>query len=191
MTIGQNVLCVQTNLIPSVKTVMEKITSSQCVLMRNIRNSERRKVKLARIALNENKESRLDALIESYVFTKSSFDQFKKQAERENGKIKELMDELDLSERQVGDHIAKRIVQTKESMNMDRLLDLVKHSELPDDVKNHIIKTQEYVDMDCLEDAIYTGKIPSEFLLSMDTCRETKEVVTLRLSKVKRSKEED
>lgn len=146
---------------------------------------------MARIALNENKESRLDALIESYIFTKSSFDQFKKQAERENGQIKELMDELDLPERQVGDHIAKRIVQIKESMNMDRLLDLVKHSELPDDVKNHIIKTQEYVDMDCLEDAIYTGKIPAAFLLSMDTCRETKEVVTLRLSKVKRSKEED
>lgn len=134
-------------------------------------------------------EEELDKLIASYVLNKSEFDSLKKITERDNGRIKDMMFELNLSERQVGDKIVKRIVQERESLNEERLLELVK--KWPQEIQAKIIKTREYVDTDCLEDAIYSGSIPSDYLIDMDMCRETKEVVTLRISKVKKGKEEE
>lgn len=135
-------------------------------------------------------EKTLDELILAYVLNKGEFDSLKKITERDNGRIKDMMFELNLSERQVGDNIVRRIVQERESLNEERLLELVK-TKCPQEIRNKIIKTQEYVDMDCLEDAIYSGSISSEFLIDMDTCREVKKVVTLRISKVKKAKEEE
>lgn len=132
----------------------------------------------------------LDNLIGQYVLNKTQFDSLKKVVDGENGEIKRIMQELDITERQVGDHIVKRVVQTKESMNMEQLLALVKKSGLSVQTKTKIIKTQEYVDMDALEDAIYNNQISPEVLLDMDTCREIKNVVTLRVSTVKRPKED-
>ena len=52
-----------------------------------------------------------------------------------------------------------------------------------------IIKTKEYVDFDALEKAIYNGLLPGETLLEMDKAREVKEVVTLRVTKIKKENE--
>lgn len=134
-------------------------------------------------------EEELDKLIASYVLNKSEFDSLKKITERDNGRIKDMMLELNLSERQVGDRVVRRIVQERESLNEELLLELVK--KWPQDVQEKIIKTKEYVDTDCLEDAIYSGLIPSDYLIDMDMCREVKQVVTLRVSKVKKGKEEE
>ena len=135
-------------------------------------------------------EEELDKLIASYVLNKGEFDSLKKITERDNGRIKDMMLELNLTERQVGDRVVKRIVQEKEAFNEELLLELIK-TKCPKDIQDKIIKTKEYVDMDCLEDAIYNSSIPSDFLFDMDTCREVKQVVTLRVSKVKKSKEEE
>ena len=135
-------------------------------------------------------EEELDKLIASYILNKGEFDSLKKITERDNGRIKDMMFELNLSERQVGDKIVKRIVQERESLNEERLLELIKAKCSPE-IQARIIKTREYVDTDCLEDVIYGGALSSDFLLDMDTCREVKEVVTLRVSKVKKAKEED
>ena len=135
-------------------------------------------------------EEELDKLIASYILNKGEFDSLKKITERDNGRIKDMMFELNLSERQVGDKIVKRIVQERESLNEERLLELIKAKCSPE-IQARIIKTREYVDTDCLEDVIYSGALSSDFLLDMDTCREVKEVVTLRVSKVKKAKEED
>lgn len=134
-------------------------------------------------------EEELDKLIASYVLNKSEFDSLKKITERDNGRIKDMMLELNLSERQVGDRIVRRVVQERESLNEERLLELVK-TKCPQEVQDRLIKTREYIDTDCLEDAIYTGTVSPEFLIDMDTCREVKQVVTLRVSKVKKGKEE-
>lgn len=135
-------------------------------------------------------EEELDKLIASYVLNKGEFDSLKKITERDNGRIKDMMLELNLTERQVGDKVVKRIVQEKEAFNEELLLELIK-TKCPKDIQEKIIKTKEYVDMDYLEDAIYNSSISSDFLLDMDTCREVKEVVTLRVSKVKKAKEEE
>lgn len=135
-------------------------------------------------------EEELDKLITSYILNKNEFDSLKKITERDNGRIKDMMLELNLSERQVGDRIVKRIVQERESLNEERLLELVK-TKCPQEVQDRLIKTREYIDTDYLEDAIYTGLVSSDFLIDMDTCREVKEVVTLRVSKVKKAKEEE
>lgn len=135
-------------------------------------------------------EEELDKLIASYVLNKGEFDSLKKITERDNGRIKDMMLELNLTERQVGDKVVKRIVQEKEAFNEELLLELIK-TKCPKDVQDKIIKTKEYVDMDYLEDAIYNSSISSDFLLDMDTCREVKQVVTLRVSKVKKAKEEE
>ena len=135
-------------------------------------------------------EEELDKLIASYILNKGEFDSLKKITERDNGRIKDMMFELNLSERQVGDKIVKRIVQERESLNEERLLELIKAKCSPE-IQVRIIKTREYVDTDCLEDVIYSGVLSSDFLIDMDTCREVKEVVTLRVSKVKKAKEEE
>ena len=159
--------------------------------MRNTRNNERRKAEVARLKnlMPEVSEEELDKLIASYILNKGEFDSLKKITERDNGRIKDMMLELNLTERQVGDKIVKRIVQERESLNEERLLELVK--KWPQEIQSRIIKTREYADTDCLEDAIYSGSIPSDYLIDMDTCREVKEVVTLRVSKVKKAKEEE
>ena len=135
-------------------------------------------------------EEELDKLIASYILNKGEFDSLKKITERDNGRIKDMMFELNLTERQVGDKIVKRIVQERESLNEERLLELIKAKCSPE-IQARIIKTKEYVDTDCLEDVIYSGTLSSDFLIDMDTCREVKEVVTLRVSKVKKAKEEE
>ena len=146
---------------------------------------------LVKIMSEEQQRTKLNSILSEYIVNKAEFDHYKKVCDRENGQIKDLMRELELPEVQIDNWIAKRIVSNKESMNMEQLLELIHKSDLPDSVKDRVIQVQEYVDMDRLEDAIYTGLIPAEFLLEMDTCRETKEIVSLKLSKVKKKKEED
>ena len=53
-----------------------------------------------------------------------------------------------------------------------------------------IIKSKEYVDMDALESAIYKGLIPTDVLMKMDSCRETTDICTLRVTKAKKKKED-
>lgn len=122
----------------------------------------------------------LDSLIPRYAENKSILDDYKKICETENKQIKELMEE---GSYEAGGYKATKSVQTRESFNEDKLLDLLRQYDVGD-----IIKTKEYVDMDALESAIYKGKIDKELLLAIDKCRESKEVITLRVSKIKEKK---
>ena len=179
-----------TSLILPVKIVTVQIIFTQAVHMRSIRSKERSGVELARTSLKmEASESALDTLITGYIGDKSQLDALKKSVDLTNGRIKDMMAVLGISERVVGNNVAKRVIQVKETLNPERLLDLVKSADLPEEVRSKMIKTQEYVDTDSLEDAIYNGAVTPEFLLSLDSCRETKEVVTLRISKLKERKE--
>lgn len=125
----------------------------------------------------------LDELIPQYAENKGILDDYKKICDDENKKIKELMDE---GSYEAGGWKATKIVQQRESMNEDKLLDVIKYAVAPE---LGLIKTKEYVDMDALESAIYKGIIGPEVLISIDKCRESKEVVTLRISKVKENKD--
>ncbi len=125
-------------------------------------------------------ESELIALIPQYVANKTELDGYKKICEEENSKIKDLMLNLNLDETQSGNYIAKRVVQKRENFNEDMLLMIAHHYGIPE-----IVKTKEYIDFDALENAIYTGNISKEILTEINKAREVKEVVTLRIARVK------
>ena len=125
----------------------------------------------------------LDTLIPQYAENKSMLDDYKKICDSENKQIKELMDE---GSYEAGGYKATKIISTRDSMNEDKLLDVLQQYGVAYDEK--IIKTKEYVDMDALESAIYKQKLDNTMLMEIDKCRESKEVVTLRISKVKEKK---
>lgn len=126
----------------------------------------------------------LDTLIPQYAENKAILDDYKKICDTENKQIKDIMDE---GSYEAGGYKATKSVQVRESMNEDKLLDVMRnHREIAE--LNGIIKIKEYIDMDMLESAIYNKQIDKDMLMEIDKCRETKEVVTLRISKVKEKK---
>lgn len=126
----------------------------------------------------------LDTLIPQYAENKSLLDDYKKICENENKQIKEMMEE---GSYEAGGYKATKTISTRESMNEDKLLALMQQYGVSYDAG--IIKTKDYVDMDALESAIYNGKIDKDLLMQIDKCRESKEVVTLRISKIKENKD--
>jgi hypothetical protein len=133
--------------------------------------------------------NRLDELIPRYVSNKQELDDYKKICDKENAEIKEIMSQSKLPEYEVDGYVAKYSVSKRETLNEDKLIELLKSSDI-DGGYNQFIKTKEYVDMDALEKAIYNDVINSDTIIAMDKCKEVKEVTTLRVSKLKKSKED-
>ena len=108
----------------------------------------------------------------------------------DNAKIKAIMREREIKDYQVDDWKAVYSVQRRESMNEDKLLDVLKKNWTAHNgsMQCPYIKTKEYIDFDILEDAIYRNELSNEVLMEMDTCKEVKEVETLKVSKVKEKK---
>ncbi|MBO6273377.1 hypothetical protein J6O48_11445 [bacterium] len=129
---------------------------------------------------------KLDTLIPQYAQNKLELDSYKKICDKENAQIKSIMAELSDNTYEAGGYRATYSVSTRETMNEEKLLEI-----LGDSARDMgIIKTKEYVDFDALEKAIYDGKISDNTLLEMDKAKESKEVVTLRVTKIKKKKEE-
>lgn len=128
----------------------------------------------------------LDELIPQYAQNKAEFDSYKKICEKENAQIKTLMSQLSDKRYETGGYRATYSVSTKETMNEARLLEIAHQYGI-----SEIVKTKEYIDFDALENAIYNNKISKEVLLEMDTAKESKEIVTLRVTKIKKKGEEE
>lgn len=127
----------------------------------------------------------LSVIIPRYFEHKTDLDFIKKQCDAENAEIKKIMREQGLKEFEADNIVAKYVVANKESMNEDKLLQVLKERGYKD-----LIRTKEYVDMDQLESALYHSKIDTDTIIEMDKCRETKETVQLRLTKKKEKKDE-
>jgi hypothetical protein len=131
--------------------------------------------------------STLEQLIPQYATNKVELDSYKALCDKENAEIKRLMVEQGLQEKTAGNYVAKCSTSSREMVNEDKMLELLK----ADWVKRNgslecpYIKTKEYIDMDVLEAALYNCTIPEEVVVSLDTCREVKEVTSLRVSLVK------
>ena len=126
----------------------------------------------------------LDSLIPRYAANKAEMDDYKKICDKENAEIKAIMGDLAVQHYEAGGYKASYSVQQRESMNEDMLLEIAHRFEIPG-----IVKTKEYIDFDALEKAIYDGNISDDILLEMDKAKEVKQVVTLRVTKVKEKKE--
>lgn len=130
--------------------------------------------------------SKLDELIPQYASNKSEMESYKKICDRENAQIKSIMRDMDLSSYEAGGYKATYTVSERESMNEEMLLEIAHKYDIPE-----IVKTKEYIDYDALENAIYNEQISQDVLLEMNKAKESKEVVTLRVSKIKKKKGED
>ena len=123
-------------------------------------------------------EERLTELLPIYHTQKSEMDSIKKVVDKENAEIKTLMRESNLPEFVAGDIKATCSVSERQDFIEEALIEKLKDMKV-----RGIIKKKEYVDMDALENAIYNGKVDAAALAS---CQTIKEVVTLRVSKVKK-----
>jgi hypothetical protein len=126
----------------------------------------------------------LDELIPVYAENKADLDKIKKVCETQNADIKKQLEEMGKDEYTAGGYVVKRTVSTRETMNEERLLAMMKKHNVPG-----VIKTKEYVDMDALECYLYDVELSDELAADLDSCREIKEVVQLRISKEKKKKE--
>ena len=130
--------------------------------------------------------SKLDELIPQYASNKFEMESYKKICDRENAQIKSIMRDMDLSSYEAGGYKATYTISERESMNEEMLLEIAHKYDIPE-----IVKTKEYIDYDALENAIYNEQISQDVLLEMNKAKESKEVVTLRVSKIKNKKGED
>ena len=127
--------------------------------------------------------NKLKDLVKQYALNKSELDSYDKLCKKENAEIKSLMETIGVSEVETDEYVAKRIIQKRENMNEEKLLKIAHHYGIPE-----VVKTKEYIDYDALEDAIYNGKLSKEILEEINTARETKEVITLKVSRRKEKK---
>ena len=136
-------------------------------------------------------EVSLDTLIPQYAENKSMFDDYKKICDAENKQIKELMD-TDTYE--VAGYKATKSISSRDSLNEDKLINNLDEELRGYFEENNIIKTKEYIDTDNLESLIYglknkkdieSKKLLNDLLVLLDNCTDRKEVVTLRVSRIK------
>ena len=134
----------------------------------------------------------LDTLIPQYAANKSELDNYKKICDNENAKIKSIMTDFVVSNYETGGYKASRSVQQRESINEEILLSLFQ--TVPSFVKlqdkYEIVKNKPYIDFDALEKALYDGAVSDEQIADLDKAREVKEVVTLRVTKIKNKETE-
>ena len=126
-------------------------------------------------------ERALEDLVPSYAVNKAELDSYEKICESENAQIKSQMLDKGITAYSAGGYTAKYITSERTSMNEDKLLAIIKKHNIA-----VAIKTREYVDMDALENYLYhldeEDEITKNILKDIDTCRDVKEVVTLRIS---------
>lgn len=127
----------------------------------------------------------IEEVVENYYNDKQAEKVLKASLTAGNEFIKDYMKSAEKDSEIFGDYKVTVSVTDKSTFNEDKLLKLMK-SEYP-----AVVKTKEYVDIDALEDAMYKGLIPERIILDMDSAKEPKEVVTLRVSKPKKKKEDN
>jgi len=123
-------------------------------------------------------EEKLSRLLPVYEANKSKMDSYKKLVDKDNKEIKSIMLEAGLREFVVDDIKASCLVSKREDFIEEALIAKLKEMKVPG-----IVKKKEYVDMDALENAIYNGKVDAAALAD---CQTKKEVVTLKVTKLKR-----
>ena len=126
-------------------------------------------------------EENLNKLISNFYNDKAAMEDYKKIVDKENKAIKEIMSEYNLLSYDSPNFRATYTVRTKEGMNEELLLELLKKHKL-----TQCIKVVEQVDMEALERAIYNEELPKDVLKEMDTCRTSTSSVALSVKPLKK-----
>ena len=109
---------------------------------------------------------------------KAKADAAKKEAERLNDSIKEIMESEGITSHSYNGIKVTKVIQERQSLNEDKLIAYAHNTGV-----ESIIKTKEYTDTDILEKKIYNEELSQDFLNVLEECISIKEVVTLRISK--------
>ena len=131
--------------------------------------------------LNEEFEN----LIIEFGTNKTASDNLKKTAESQKNEIKRIMLADKLTTASAGGYKVTLSSYQDEKMDEDKLIEVLKNHDLA----RGIVKTQEYVDMNNLEQVLYYGNIDDEILLDIDSCRSSKTITKLTLSRVKKKED--
>jgi hypothetical protein len=128
----------------------------------------------------------IDEVIDSYAQNKERLDALDTVCKVQNAEIKAFLgDEKSYS---TDNYKVSKSVQNRDTMDEELLC--AKLSNFAECYDLGIIKVQEYVDMSALEDALYKKQLTPEMIEIIEKCRKHKEVVTLRVSKIKKEEEE-
>lgn len=125
-----------------------------------------------------NYQDKLKELIPLYKQNKMDADSYEKLAKKYNTEIKTIMLDNKLTEATDGDTKISCVVSQRQEFVEELLISTLKKLKI-----KGVVKKKEYVDMDALEDAIYNGLLNAAQLAP---CQVTKEVVTLRMSNIKK-----
>lgn len=140
---------------------------------------------------NQELKMELKTLIEQYATNKSELEDYKKICDKENAQIKKAMLDSKLTNIETDNYRCVCSVSKRETMNEEELISLF--TSVPGFVQLSsaygIVKERPYIDFDVLEKVIYDGKMSNEMLMDLDKVKEVKEVVTLRVTKIKQKKE--
>lgn len=141
---------------------------------------------MSRIPINAEPAPSLEVLIPQYARQKEDFDDLKKEVDKNNALIKDLMCRANVDTYKAEGYVAKRTESSRETMDAEKLLKVMKKHGL-----TACIQTVEVVNMEALERYLYDNGASPELADDIDTCRKITPVVTLRVSKAKRKKEDD
>lgn len=128
----------------------------------------------------------LKDLVDSYAKHNSEYNHLKKVVKDEGDEIKQRFLADDISKFEGDGFSVSMSTRVTETLIEDKLLVLLKNSDIEPEVLSKIVKTREYIDMDALESAIYKGDIMENVVATFDVCREVKETQVLRVNSKKK-----
>ena len=134
-----------------------------------------------KVFINETTEN-TNNLFELYLQRKTEYDKLKKEVESLAEMVKTEMEQNDQKSVEVNGYKINKVVSQRVTWKEDLLLEKVKTYDIPE-----LVKTIEQVDVPQLEQAIIDAKIN---INDLQDCQTVKEVVQLRLAKVKESNDE-
>lgn len=128
---------------------------------------------------------RLNELIPIYANNKLELDSYKKICDEENAAIKDLMLKCGKDTAESDGYVAKRTVKQTQKVDKEKMASVLKEAGY-----EHLITTRvvEEVNEDELEKAIYSGDVDKDTLTKLTMCKTVKEVVELRVTKIKNKK---
>lgn len=116
----------------------------------------------------------LKELIENYGIAKAELDVIKKDTDKMNKQIKDILLAEGMTEEESDNYYVKLQPRKSESLDEDAVIEILKTNKI-----RGIVKTKEYVDEDALENAIYHGKLDKQILQEINKCKIVKESTAL------------
>ena len=130
----------------------------------------------------------LEDMINRYGVAKNTLDEQKELVDTLNKTIKSAMENRGIDEFTTDKYKAKYIIQHRETLNEAKLLNMLITNPAYEPIltKYSVIKTKQYIDMDAFENALYHDEFGSDDKLKFAECTTSKDVATLKVTKVKR-----